>query len=312
MTTEWHYIHYCTRAVGGIGLVMMEATAVERRGRCFITDIGIWSDEHMPGLKRIVDFCHEHDAKVGIQLNHAGRKAIDGVTELIAPSPIRHDANHPVPREMTHEDINEVLKAFRQAARRARELNVDILELHGAHGYLIANFLSPLSNQRTDEYGGSPENRARFAIDVIRAVRQEWVADKPLWIRISVTEYGPDGRAMPELRADMVQVAQQLKKAGVDLIDCSTGGGTPNKPGHQHAGYQVTYSELIRSQVQIPTAAVGKLWVPEVADEVIANGRADLVMVGRELMRNPYWGLEAAHRLGVDVPWPQQYKLAKL
>jgi NADPH2 dehydrogenase len=310
--TEWHYIHYATRAVGGVGLIMVEASAIESRGRCFITDIGLWSDDFIPNLRRVVDFCHGQNAKIGIQLGHAGRKNLDGVSKLIAPSAIPMDANHPMPRAMTRADMDEVIENFRKATRRVKEAGFDVIELHGAHGYLLGQFFVPLSNQRTDEYGGSTENRTRFPLEVIKAVREEWPAHKPLWIRLSCTEYGPDGKPLDEVTAEITKVAHIMKAAGIDLIDCSTGGLTPVKPKDIFPAYQVSHSQRIRKVVGIPTATVGMINTAEVADEIIQNDRADIVMLGRELMRSPHWALEAARRLRVDVPWPPQYKVAKL
>lgn len=309
--TEWHHNHYGARAVGGVGLIMVEATAVESRGRCFITDIGIWSDDHVPGFKRLVDFCHSQNAKIGIQLNHAGRKNMDGVSKLIAPSAIPMDAKHPMPTAMTHADVHEVIDSFRQATRRAIEAGFDIIELHGAHGYLLGSFMTDIANKRTDEYGGSTENRARFPLEVVAAVREEWPADLPLWIRLSCTEYGSDGERLEEVEDEIVEVARMLKAAGIDLIDCSSGGLTPNKPRDVYPGYQVPYAERIRHEVGIPTAAVGLITSPETAEEIVHNGRADLVVLGRELMRSPYWALEAARKLNIETPWPPQYRVAK-
>lgn len=309
--TEWHYVHYATRAVGGVGLIMLEATAVETRGRCFITDIGLWSDDHIPALRRLVDFCHSQNAKIGIQLGHAGRKNLDGVSSVIAPSAIPLSASHPMPREMTRTDMLEVIESFRKATRRAKDADFDVLELHGAHGYLLGTFLAPLSNRRTDDYGGSTENRTRFPLEVIRAVRDEWPARKPLWIRLSFTEYGPDGKPMDDATAEIIKVAHIMKAAGIDLIDCSSGGASPVKPKDIYPGYQVMHSARVRKEVVIPTAAVGMITTAEFAEEIIQNERADIVMLGRELMRNPYWALDAARRLRVEVPWPQPYKVAK-
>ena len=309
--TEWHHVHYATRAVGGVGLVMLEATAVESRGRCFITDIGIWSDEFVPAMRRLVDFCHGQEARIGIQLGHAGRKNLDGVSKLIAPSSIQQDPNHPVPKEMTRADMLEVIESFRKATRRAQEAGFDMIELHGAHGYLLGSFMLPLSNKRTDEYGGSIENRTRFPLEVVAAVRKEWPDEKPLWIRLSCTEYGADGLPLDGVAPEILKVAHIMKSAGIDLIDCSTGGATPNKPKNIFPAYQVEYSDRVRREVGIPTASVGMINTAEVAEEILRNERADLVVLGRELMRSPYWALEAARHFREDVRWPPQYKLSK-
>ena len=309
--TEWHHNHYGARAVGGVGLVMIEATAVESRGRCYITDLGIWSDDHVAGFKRLVDFCHSQGAKVGIQLGHAGRKNLDGVSQLVAPSAIPMDPKHPMPKEMTRADMLEVIESFRKATRRAVAAGFDMIELHGAHGYLLGTFMAELANTRTDEFGGSTANRARFPLEVVAAVRDEWPADRPLWIRLSCTEYGPEGEPIPGVEDEIVAVAHLIKAAGIDLIDCSTGGATPNRPRDVFPGYQVRYSDRVRREVGIPTAAVGLIATPEAAEEILRNDRADLVVIGRELMRSPYWALDAARKLGVDVPWPKQYAVAK-
>lgn len=309
--TEWHHIHYGTRAVGGVGLIMIEAAAVEARGRCYISDVGIWSDEHVPGFKRLVDFCHSQGAKVGIQLGHGGRKNLDGVSQLIAPSALPMDDKHPMPKAMTSADMLEVIESFRKATRRAIAAGFDVIELHGAHGYLLGTFMLEFSNQRSDEYGGSTANRARFPLDVVAAVREEWSAERPLWIRLSCTEYGPTGDPIPGVDDEIVRVGSLMKAAGIDLIDCSTGGAMPHRPRGLFPGYQVHHAQRLRREVGIPTAAVGLITRPEMCEEIVSSGKADLVMLGRELMRKPYWALEAARELGVDVPWPKQYMVAK-
>lgn len=309
--TEWHQNHYRTRAVGGVGLIMLEAAAVEVRGRCFGTDIGIWSDDHVLPFRQLVDFCHGQGAKVGIQLGHAGRKNLDGVSQLVAPSAIPMDGKHPLPSAMTREDMLEVIQSFRLATRRAIAAGFDLVELHGAHGYLLGTFMLELSNHRSDAYGGTTARRTRFPLEVVAAVREEWPADRPLWIRLSCTEYGPTGEPIPGVEDEILKVGALMKEAGIDLIDCSTGGAMPHKPRDLFQGYQVRYAERMRREVGIPTAAVGLITDARMAEEIVASERADLVMIGRDLMRKPYWALDAARELGVDVPWPKQYQVAK-
>jgi NADPH2 dehydrogenase len=291
-----------------VGLVILEATAVEARGRISDNDLGIWSDDHLPGLETLVRLIHAHGAKVGIQLAHAGRKGKLKRDKIVAPSAIRFDASYDLPEALSEEGIRQVIRAFRDGARRALAVGMDVIEIHSAHGYLLNQFLSPLTNRRTDAYGGGFEGRTRLLREVIRAVREAWPEEKPLFLRLSCEEYVEGGLHLD----DHVEIARMAKAEGVDLIDCSSGGIVPNVPAKVGPGYQVPYAERIRREVGIATGAVGLLTVPAQGEEILLNGRADLVFLGRELLRNPYWPLQAARQLGVEVDyWPVQYARAR-
>lgn len=310
VVTDWHLVHYGARAAGGVGLMILEATAVESRGRISPRDLGLWDDRHMEGLKKIVDFAHEQGCKVGIQLAHAGRKA-ELEEEIIAPSAIAFDEGWKLPREMSPEDIQAVVKAFGQAARRAREIGFDVIELHAAHGYLLNEFLSPLSNQRTDEYGGSLDNRFRIVKEVIQEVRSEWPVDYPLFARISAVDYVPEGQEKQGITIeDSIQIASMMHEAGVDLIDVSSGAVLPVRPPSIYPGFQVQYAEQIKKETGIPTAAVGLITTPEQGEEIIGNERADLVLLGRELLRDPQWVLRVRHGKQMTYEGPEQYRRA--
>ena len=296
---NWHYTHYVSRAVGQVGLIMLEATAVTKQGRISAQDLGVWSDDHIPGLKQLVSMIKEHGAKTAIQLAHAGRKAtIDG--EILAPSPIAFDEKMKSPKKMTKVDIKETIDAFQDGARRAKDAGFDIIELHGAHGYLINEFLSPLTNNRQDEYGGSPENRYRFLRETIDAVKKVW--NGPLFVRVSASDYQPEG-LQP---ADYIEFAKRLKKQGVDLIDVSSGAVVP-ATFNVYPGYQVQFSEKIRHGADIATGAVGLITTGIQAEEILQNDRADLIFIGREFLRDPYWPRTAAKQLGADIDSPKQY-----
>jgi NADPH2 dehydrogenase len=297
---NWHYTHYVSRAIGQVGLIVVEATAVTKQGRISPFDLGIWSDEHIPGLERLVSMIKEHGAKAAIQLAHAGRKAmIDG--EIIAPSAIPFNEEMKTPKEMTHEDIKQTVQAFQDGAVRAKKAGFDIIEIHAAHGYLINEFLSPLTNKRADEYGGSFENRYRFLKEIISAVKEVW--DGPLFVRISANDYHPDGLT----EKDYVNYAKWMKEQGVDLIDVSSGAVVPVSI-NVYPGYQVKFSETIRNGANIPTGAVGLITTGQQAEEILRNNRADLVFIGRELLRDPYWPRTAAKQLGVTIEAPKQYQ----
>jgi NADPH2 dehydrogenase len=296
---NWHKIHYASRAVGQVGLIVIEATAVTPQGRISPRDLGIWSDEQISGLQELVSLMKEHGAKTAIQLAHAGRKAmIDG--EIIAPSPIAFSENMRVPKEMTKADIEETIQAFQNGARRAKEAGFDIIEIHAAHGYLINEFLSPLTNQRQDEYGGNAENRYRFLSEIIDSVREVW--DGPLFVRISASDYHPEGLTVE----DYVEYAKRMKAQGVDLIDVSSGAVVPAK-FDVYPGYQVRFAERIRHGADIATGAVGLITTGLQAEEILRNERADLVFIGRELLRDPYWPRTAAKQLGVSLEAPVPY-----
>ena len=298
--TNFHYTHYTSRAVGGTGLIITEAAAVTEQGRISPQDLGIWSDEHIKGLKKIVQLSQEQGAKVGIQLAHAGRKAVlDG--PIIAPSAIPFSEDRKTPEEMTTDQIKETIHAFKEGARRAHEAGFDVIELHGAHGYLMNEFLSPLTNKRTDEYGGSKENRYRFLREVINEVKEVW--NGPLFVRISADEYNDEGNTID----DFIYFAKEMKEQGIDLVDCSTGGVVPATID-AYPGYQVTHAERIKKEANIPTGAVGLITHPLQAEEIIHNDRADLVLLARELLRDPYWARTAASELGAELKAPKQYE----
>jgi NADPH2 dehydrogenase len=297
---NWHLTHYTTRAVGQVGLIMVEATAVSSEGRISPRDLGIWSDEHIDGLENIVSLSKEHGAKVAIQLAHAGRKA-ELEEEILAPSAIAFDESYKTPKEMTKEDIQNTIQNFKEGARRAKEAGFDIIEIHGAHGYLINEFLSPISNKREDEYGGSAQNRYRFLKEVIEAVKEEW--NGPLFVRVSAFDYLDEG-----LKADdYVPFAKWMKEQGVDLIDVSSGAVAP-APITAYPGYQVQFADQIKNEANIDTGAVGLITNGFQAEEILRNNRADLVFLARELLRDPYWPRTAAKELHEEIEAPVQYK----
>ncbi len=300
--TDWHLVHYASRAVGGVGLVIMEMTDVEPDGRISDYDLGIWSDDHTPAFARIVDACHERGAKVGIQIGHAGRKALDAA-QPVAPSALAFDAESKTPRALTADEIRQIVDKFQAAARRAVAAGVDLIELHGAHGYLIHQFQSRHSNRRTDDYG---EDLARFGCEVVAAVKSELPVGMPLQMRISALEYVAGGYALDHA----ISLCRRYKDAGVDAFDVSAGGegpiGAAGRPG-SHAGYQVPLARGVRHALGVPVVAVGRLDDPHLAEFVIATGDADLIAVGRGLLRDPYWALHAAIALGHDPAVPDQY-----
>lgn len=297
---NWHLTHYTSRAVGQAGLIVIEATAVTPQGRISANDLGIWSDEHIPGLSQLVSMIKEHGSATAIQLAHAGRKAtVDG--EILAPSAIAFDEKMKQPKEMTKEDIKQTVSAFQEAAKRAKKAGFDIIELHGAHGYLLNEFLSPLSNKRTDEYGGSSENRYRFLKEVIESVKEVW--DGPLFVRISAHDYHEEGLTAE----DYITFGKWMKRDGVHLIDVSSGAVVPARIS-TYPGYQVKFSETIRYGADIATGAVGLITSGLQAEEILRNERADLIFIGRELLRDPYWPRTAARELGVEIEAPVQYK----
>ncbi|GGG06107.1 NADPH dehydrogenase NamA [Paenibacillus aceti] len=301
---DWHLVHYPTRAAGGVGLIIIEATAISPEGRISYQDLGIWDDEHIEGLQRLVSLIQQNGAKAGIQLAHAGRKANLEET-ILAPSAIPFDKMK-TPKEVNQAEIRQIVQKFRDAARRAKAAGFDVIEIHAAHGYLINEFLSPLANHREDEYGGSADNRYRLLSEVIEAVQQEW--DGPLFVRVSAKDYVEGGSNVE----DYIDYSRRMKEQGVDLIDCSSGAVVP---AHIDIfpGYQVNLSEQIRHQAEISTGTVGLITSPHHAEEIVSNGRADLVFLGRELLRNPYWALNAAKELGAmgaDVQPPKPYERA--
>lgn len=297
--TDWHLTHYSTRAVGQVGLIMVEATAVQENGRISAKDLGIWSDDHIDGLRRLTESVHAQGMRIGIQLAHAGRKAT--VPGAVAPSAIPFSSEYATPQEMSHDDIRKTIKAFAEGARRAREAGFDIIEIHAAHGYLINEFLSPLTNKRIDGYGGSVDNRYRFLEDIIHAVRTEWT--NPLFVRISANEYDEEGNSLEVF----IDYTRRMKEQGVDLVDCSSGAVVPAK-FDVYPGYQVPLASNIRQATGVLTGAVGLITEPVQAEDIIRNYRADLVFLGRELLRNPYWMREAAHVLKGHISVPKPYE----
>jgi 2,4-dienoyl-CoA reductase-like NADH-dependent reductase (Old Yellow Enzyme family) len=318
-SNDWHLVHLGSRAVGGAGLVMTEAAAVLAEGRITPQDLGLWKDEHIPGLKRIVEFLHGQGARAGAQLAHAGRKASmarpwapeqrsltqseGGWKNVMAPSAIPFAENYSQPSALDLAGIQTITKAFTRAAERALETGFDLVELHAAHGYLLHEFLSPLSNRRSDQYGGSFENRIRLAVEVVDAVRAVWPAELPLLVRISATHWAEGGWDIEQ----SVALAKVLKAHKVDLIDVSSGGLTPQQVIPLGPGYQTPFAERIRREAQIPTGAVGMITNAIQAEHILRTGQADLVLLARELLREPYWPLQAATELGDTTSWPAQY-----
>jgi 2,4-dienoyl-CoA reductase-like NADH-dependent reductase (Old Yellow Enzyme family) len=317
-SNDWQVVHLGSRAAGGAGLIIAEASAVEARGRITAHDLGIWSDAHVEPLKRVTSVIKSQGAVAGIQIAHAGRKACTirpwdggkpvektdaGWWQVVGPGPIKFSEQHQEPHELNKTEIHEIQIAFTAAAKRALTAGFEWLELHAAHGYLIHSFYSPLSNQRKDEYGGSFENRTRFMMETIKSIQTVWPEELPFTVRISGTDWMEGGWSVE----DSVALAKLLKKAGVDLIDCSSGGNAANAKVPFGAGYQVPISEAVRTGAGIYTAAVGLITSPAQADEIIRNKRADVVLLGREMLRDPYWALHAASALGVTGAVPPQY-----
>lgn len=306
LVTEWHRIHYATRAIGGTGLILLEATAVERRGRISASDLGIWEDRQMVGLKQLVDLVHDQGSMIGIQLGHAGRKGEAPGEAIVAPSPLPFSEKHSTPDALSTEDIRQVIQSFREGARRADEAGFDLIQLHGAHGYLINQFLSPLTNHRQDEYGGSPENRVRFLREILIAVKKVIPSTMPVMLRISAEEYAPEGNH-PD---DLARLLNMVSGEGLDMVDVSSG-AVVNVPLDPYPGYQLRFAETIREKTGLPVVAGGLVTKPDMAEEILRNQRADLVFLGRELLRNPFWPLNAAQDLGADLAWPTPYQRAK-
>lgn len=320
LANEWHFVHLGSRAVGGAGIVFTEGTAVLPDARISPQDMGIWSDRQAEALAPIVQFIHKQGCCAGIQLAHAGRKAStrrpwdrNGRAELtaseggwrnvVAPSAVRFADDYPLPREITREEIRGVTEAFEAAARRALDAGFDIIEIHGAHGYLIHEFYSPLSNSRSDEYGGSFKNRTRLAREVVSAIRRVWPERLPLFMRASVSDWTEGGWDVEQT----VELARAAKSLGLDLMDCSSGGNVHGAKIPFGAGFQVPFAAKIRKEAGILTGAVGLITEPSQADEVIRSGQADIVLLAREMLRNPYWPLRAARELGQIMTWPPQY-----
>ena len=317
LPNTWHTVHLGSRAVGGAGLVMTEATAVTPDGRISPQDLGIWSDAHAEALAPVVHFVRSQGRVMGMQLAHAGRKAStrrpweghgavessNGGWRPVGPTAEAFAPGYPEPRPLDDEGLREVIEAFYDAAVRARAIGVQVAEVHAAHGYLLHEFLSPLSNTRTDQWGGSFDGRVRLCLDVVDAVRAAWPDDLPVFVRISSTDWVEGGWTIE----DSIALARRLRERGVDLIDCSSGGNVPHATIPLGPGYQVPFAERVRADAGIPTAAVGLITTPEQADAIVREGRADAVFLARQLLRDPYWPLHAARALGVPIDWPAQY-----
>jgi 2,4-dienoyl-CoA reductase-like NADH-dependent reductase (Old Yellow Enzyme family) len=318
---QWHLVHYGSRAVGGAGLIIQEAAAVSPEGRITPGDLGLYSDDHIERLKEITGFIRQQGAVPGVQLAHAGRKAscdipLNGGRQLslensgwqtVAPSPLAFTSGERVPAGLTQEGIRKVISDFREAAVRALQAGYKLAEVHAAHGYLIHQFLSPLSNQRSDQYGGSFENRIRLLLEVVDSIRMVWPEELPLIVRISATDYMEGGWNVDEA----VKLAAILKQHGVDLIDCSSGGLIPHARIPFGPGYQVAFAGRIRKEAGIPVAAVGLITEPAQAEAILQNDQADLILLGREFLRNPHFPLYAASVLGEETDWPVQYLRAR-
>jgi 2,4-dienoyl-CoA reductase-like NADH-dependent reductase (Old Yellow Enzyme family) len=320
--TDWHFVHLGSRAVGRAAAVIAEATAVTADGRISPQDLGIWTDAHAEPLRRVFAFVAEQGSEPGIQLAHAGRKASTnapwkggkpispdegGWSPIFAPSPLPFAEGYQVPRALSVAEIAGIVDAFAAAARRAQAAGARLVELHAAHGYLLHSFLSPLSNQRTDQYGGSFANRIRMVCEVVAAVRKVWPEKYPLWLRISATDWTEGGWTVEET----VELARALRPMGVDLFDCSSGGNVARARIPVGPGYQVAFAEQVRREAGILTAAVGMITDPAQADQLVRSGQADVAILARQFLREPYWPLLAARALGHDIKWPVQYERAK-
>lgn len=317
---EWHFVHLGQFGVGGAALVLTEATAVVPEGRLSPGDTGLWDDGQAAAWRPITDFLHAQGALAGVQLGHAGRKAsttppwegetsirpTDGGWETVGSSS-RAFGTLPPPRALARDDIAEVVEAFASATRRAIDAGFDVVELHAAHGYLIHEFLSPLSNVRTDEYGGTFENRVRLLLEVVEAMRAAWPDDRPLFVRMSATDWAEGGWDLEQT----VAAARLLRDLGVDLLDCSSGGTVPNAPIPVGPGYQVPFAREVRERAEIATGAVGRITEPAQAERIVGEGAADAVLLGKAFLRQPHWPLLAAVELGADVPWPPQYATSR-
>ena len=319
---DWHLVHYGSRAVGGAALIIQEATGVSAEGRISPGDLGIYKEEHIEKLRQITSFIHQHGAVAGIQLAHAGRKAgcakpWDGGKQLkineggwttVSASAIAFNPDDDAPLELDSDGINKIISDFKIAAKRSRQAGYQLIEIHAAHGYLIHQFLSPLSNHRTDTYGRSFENRIRLLLEIVKAVQTEWPQDLPLFVRISATDWAEGGWDVDEA----IQLSSILKQNGVDLIDCSSGGMVPYQQIPLGPGYQVAFAERIKAETGILTGAVGLITGAQQAEDILIKGQADLILIARASLRDPYFALNAAQLLGDDIEWPLQYKRAKL
>jgi 2,4-dienoyl-CoA reductase-like NADH-dependent reductase (Old Yellow Enzyme family) len=321
LADEWHLVHLGSRAVGGAGLVMTEATAVEARGRISPQDLGLWKDEQIEPLARVTRFLRAQGAVAGIQLAHAGRKASTarpweggkplappaGWSPIVAPSAVAFDDGYQTPAALAEGEIASVIEAFARAAARAGQAGFDVVEIHAAHGYLIHQFLSPISNRRNDAWGGVFEGRVRFLLEIVRAIRRVWADERPLLVRLSTTDWlGADGWTVE----DSIALGRRLREEGVDLVDCSSGGNTPHAKIDAGPGYQVGNAARIRAEAGIATGAIGFITAAAQAEHILRTGQADMVFLAREMLRDPYWPLRAARELGAKVPVPAQYERA--
>ena len=319
---DWHFVHLGTRAVGGAGLVFTEATAVTSEGRISPEDLGIWKDEHVTELSRIARFVDAQGAVAGMQLAHAGRKGstqqpwvgnqqigVDGggFRPIYAPSALAFKSGDAAPEALSEAGIARIVRSFGDAAERALRAGFRVLELHAAHGYLLHTFLSPLSNQRQDQYGGSFDNRIRALLEVTRSVRNRWPERLPLWVRLSATDWADGGWDLEQ----SIELSKRLAQEGVDLVDCSSGGLVPGAKIPVGPGYQARFAESIRREAKIRTGAVGMIRSPDQAEHILRSGQADVVILARQMLRDPYWPLTAARALGVPVQWPVQYDRAR-
>lgn len=318
LANDFHYVHYGSRAQGGTGLIIVEATGVEPRGRITNHCMGIWNDEQAEKLQKIVEFVHQNsDSKIGIQIAHAGRKgstwenkqiSLEEGWETIAPSPIPYHPSERIPHELSVEEIKELVQNFKDAAKRAVNAGFDVIEIHGAHGYLVHQFLSPLSNVRTDEYGGSFENRSRFLLEIVDAVNEELNENVALFVRISGTEYAENGWDIE----DSVKLANELKNHSVDLVDVSSGGNIHGAKISVFDGYQVPFSSQVRNEAEVKSGAVGLITKVEQAEKILQKGEADLIFVAREILRNPYIAVQGSFEMKEDSFFPNQYLRAKI
>lgn len=320
---DFHLVHLGSRATGGFGLIIQEATAVSPEGRISYGDLGIWKDGHVEKLKQIVDFCHSQGALVGIQLAHAGRKAShhlpkDGAAKIaadqengwqtVSASALPFREEEPAPLALDFQGIQKVKDDYIAATRRAKQAGYDVVEIHAAHGYLFHQFYSPLANERTDRYGGSFGNRIRFLLEVVSGVKKEWGTEKPLFVRISATDWTEGGWTIE----DSVKLSERLKELGVDLIDTSTGGNVPHATIPSAPGYQAGFAGTIKKETGIMTGAVGQINTAALSEEILQNGMADLILYARESLRQPYLPLHFAHQLKENIHWPLQYQRAKM
>jgi NADPH2 dehydrogenase len=297
---KWHFVHLVSRAIGGTGLILTEMTNVEPRGRITERCLGLYSDEQLEAFKPIVDEVHRYGSKIGIQIAHAGRKSVIEGGDIVAPSPIPFSDQSPVPRELTKEEIKDIIEKFAESAKRAVSAGFDTIELHGAHGYLLHQFMSPASNKRTDEYG----EYSRFPFEVIRAVKQVIPNDMPLIFRVSAVEYSVGGYTFE----DMLEMCKLFVEAGIDVFDVSTGGDCPVRP-EVYPAYQVEYAQKFKNALLVPIISVGKLEDPNVAEAVLRQNQADMVCIGKGMLKNPYWVKEAATTLGIDFKLPGVYDM---